>query len=61
MRRRLPLVAHSVSQCDAARCPELGVDQKRHGHGQTVANEPELTKLESCSLSAIKGNGRMFV
>jgi hypothetical protein len=23
--------------------------------------DPELTKLESCSLSAIKGNGRMFV
>jgi len=22
--------------------------------------DPELTKLESCSLSAIKGNGRMF-
>jgi len=28
---------------------------------QNGAFDPELTKLESCSLSAIEGNGRMFV
>jgi hypothetical protein len=28
---------------------------------QNGAFDPELTKLESCSLSAIKGNGLMFV
>jgi hypothetical protein len=40
--------------------------RKRSAYGgrpevQNGAFDPELTKLESCSLSAIEGNGRMFV
>jgi hypothetical protein len=39
----------------------VGVDRKWSARGENGAFDPELTKLESCSMSAIKGNGRMFV
>ena len=41
--------------------PHMGEDRKSSVDVQNEVFDLELTKLESHSLSAIKGNGRMFV
>jgi hypothetical protein len=51
---------------DAGLVLTSGVEGTAEAHRRAVTaasveNDPELTKLESCSMSAIKGNGRMFV
>jgi hypothetical protein len=38
-----------------------GVERTCRSSGRTSEFDPELTKLENCSMSASKENGRMFV